>query len=298
MDVKIRNYISKDAEDISKFNFIFNLSYKYNADFKPENIFCAQIGDQVVASGHLEPTDSCEYLDNEGKDMNYLHRFLIDTDSNGYDHIELDIFNRLVNRAYQISRAYPNKRIQISHACSHGDLKLLDFLLSKGFYHSFNYLIMKRDLTLPLPEYKINDEIEINRWAMETVEERELYLQAEKDSSDGESWSIARLNWFRSGPEWDTITAFYKDRPISSCMTWGISSERSATEQIFTHPDWRRQGIASGTIIETLRFLRDKKQKSEATLGVIGSNQAAINLYKSLGYELIDTRMLMVKDIL
>ncbi len=129
---------------------------------------------------------------------------------------------------------------------------------------------------------------------METDEERELYLQAEKNGFDEESWSIARLNWFMGGSEWDTITAFCHGKPVSSCMTWGISSERSTTEQIFTHPDWRRQGIAKGTIIETLKFLRDKKQKSEATLGVIGSSHGAIRLYKSLGYELIDIHMLMV----
>lgn len=37
--------------------------------------------------------------------------------------------------------------------------------------------------------------------------------------------------------------------------------------------------------------------KSEATLGVVGGNHAAIRLYKSLGYELIDIHLLMVKDI-
>lgn len=296
--INIRNYISQDASDISKFNFMFNLSYQYNADFISENIFCAERNNQIVAAGHLEPTDSCEYLIKDGKDSNYIHRFLFDTDSNGYEAVERDIFDRLVDRAYQISQLYTDKRIQIGHVCSHEDFQAVDFLLSKGFYHSLNYLIMKRDLTEPLPDYELNQEIEIKRWAMETPEEREVYLQSEKDSSDGESWSIDRLNWFRAGSEWDTITAFYDGKPISSCMTWGLSHERSATEQIFTHPDWRKQGIARGTIIETLKFLRDKKQKTEATLGVVGNNHAAINLYKSLGYKLIDIHLLMVKDIL
>ncbi|QCT03416.1 hypothetical protein E6C60_2704 [Paenibacillus algicola] len=297
MNDQIRNYNFQDAEAISKFNFVFNLAYQYNADFKSENIFCAEINDQVVASGHLEPTDSCEYLDRNGKDPDYKHRFIIDTDSDGYDDLEIEIYHKLVDRAHEISKSYPNKQLQISRTCSHEDLHSIDFLLAQGFYHSLNYMIMRRDLTKPLPEYKVSNEIEIKRWAMETVEERKLYLQAEKDGFNGESWSLGRLNWFRSGPEWNTITAFHDSKPISSCMTWGISSERSATEQIFTHPDWRRQGIARGTIIETLKFLRDEKQKTEATLGVVGSNHGAIHLYKSLGYELIDIHLLMVKDI-
>lgn len=297
MNVKIRNYNSNDVDDIKKFNFMYALSYQYNNDFKAENIYCAEIDNQVIASGHLEPTDSCEYLEKEGKDSNYIHRFAIDTDSEEYDYIEKEIFNRLVERAYQIKQLYPIKKIQISQTCSHSDFKSIDFLLSNGFYHSLSCFILKRDLTRPLPEYNFNKEIEIKRWDMETVEEREKYLQAEKNGFDGESWSLARLDWYRGGSEWDTITAFYDGKPISSCMTWGISPERSATEQIFTQPEWRRQGIAKATIIETLKYLRDKKEKSEATLGVIGSNQAAIKLYKSLGYELIDIHMLMVKDI-
>ncbi|UNK16944.1 GNAT family N-acetyltransferase [Paenibacillus sp. N3/727] len=296
MNVNIRNYYAKDAQDIAEINFLFNLAYQYNGDYKPENIFCAEIDNRVVATGYLEPTESCEYLDKEGKDSNYVHRFILETDSHGYEQLEQEIFERILDRATQIKKSYPHKKIQISHACEHTDLESIDFLFSKGFYHSLNYFIMKRDLTLPMPEYSLNHEIEIKRWAMGTEAEKELYLQAEEDSS-GESWSKARLNWFMAGSEWDTITAFHHGKPISSCMTWGISSDRSATEQIFTHPDWRRKGVARATIIETMRFLRDEKQKNEATLGVVGSNQAAIRLYKSLGYELIDIHLLMVKDI-
>lgn len=67
MESTIRHYQSKDAEDISEFNLINSLAYRFNADFKSENIFCAEVGNQVVASGHLEPMESCEYLEREGK---------------------------------------------------------------------------------------------------------------------------------------------------------------------------------------------------------------------------------------
>ncbi|MCR8643432.1 GNAT family N-acetyltransferase [Paenibacillus sp. N1-5-1-14] len=252
---------------------------------------------QVVASGHLEPTDTCYYLENEGKDSNYAHRFTLDTDSVGHEEAELKIFERLMERAAEISRSYPDKRIQVGCHCDYQDLEQINYLLSKGFHHAWNYFILKRDLTQPLPTFAPIEGIEIKRWAMETHSEREQYLQAEKVSSDGETWSMARLVWYMHGPEWDTFTAFHGDQPISSCMTWGISEERSATEQIFTHPDYRKQGIAKRTIVEAMKFLRDEKKRTEATLGVVGNNQPAINLYKSLGYELIDVHLLMVKDI-
>lgn len=43
MNVTIRNYRPSDAEAIGNLNFLFQLSYQYNADFKPDNIFCAEI---------------------------------------------------------------------------------------------------------------------------------------------------------------------------------------------------------------------------------------------------------------
>ncbi|MDO7905886.1 GNAT family N-acetyltransferase [Paenibacillus sp. JX-17] len=297
MEVNIRNYKAADANDIAEINFMLNLAYQYNGDYVPANIFCAELEGKVVAAGHLEPTESCEYLEAEGKDAAYPRRFLFDTDSLDQDQLEAEIMERMMDRAAEIKQLYPDKRIQVGHTCSHQDFAYIDFLLAKGFYHELNYFILKRDLTQPLPEMIIPAGIEVKRWAMETEEEQNRYLQAEKKGFDGESWSRERLNWFQHGSEWDTFTAFYQGEPVSSCMTWGISPERSATEQIFTIPEWRRRGIAQLVIVEALKFLRDKKHKTEAALGVVGSNPAALNLYKSLGYELIDLHVLMVKDI-
>lgn len=297
MTHSIRNYTKEDAQSIGAYNFMFKLAYQYNKDFLPENIFCAELNGQVVASGHLEPTDSCEYLDKKGKGSDYIHRFIFDLDSNDHPQLEIEIFNRILERSREIANAYPNKRIQIGHTCSHEDMETMDYLLEHRFYHSLSYLIMKRDLNEPLPTIHMRSDIEIKRWVMGTEAEKQQYLQAEKESSDGESWSLNKLNWFKAGSEWDTFTAFHNGDPVASCMTWGLSDERSATEQIFTHPKWRKQGIAKATIVETLKFLRDHKHKKVATLGVVGSNHAAINLYKSLGYQLFDIHMLMVKDI-
>lgn len=63
-------------------------------------------------------------------------------------------------------------------------------------------------------------------------------------------------------------------------MTQGLGKEKSATENIFVLPEWRRKGIAKAVITEALKFLKNKG-KSEATLSVFGDNGRAISLYKS-----------------
>lgn len=49
-----------------------------------------------------------------------------------------------------------------------GHLEPTDYLLEHGFYHSFSYLIMKQDLTEPLPTIHMSSGIEIKRWTMDT----------------------------------------------------------------------------------------------------------------------------------
>lgn len=124
---------------------------------------------------------------------------------------------------------------------------------------------------------------------MTTQAEQEQYLAAEARGDDhGVSWSLNHLQWTKSGGEWDAFTVFHENEIIGSVMTWGLGEERSATENIFVVPEWRRKGIAIAFITEALKFLKDKGKK-QATLGVFGDNGKAIALYKSLGYKMVDT---------
>lgn len=63
-----------------------------------------------------------------------------------------------------------------------------------------------------------------------------------------------------------------------------LGRERGYTENIATSRAWRKQGVASALIYESLIALRDSGM-TEAALGVHGENQTgAYGLYESLGY--------------
>lgn len=294
MSYIIRNYQDQDADQIGNFDFISMLAYRYNGDYTSENIFCA-VSDEgdILASAHLAPDQSWELIQDKSKPKDFEFKLQIDLAINEklivpQDAVE-ELMNAVIDRAKTIRYQYPDKRVTIRHTISSDDLEEMDFYLSKGFIAKQNHLVMKRDLTEPIPHFPLPPNIKVINWKMETIEEQEKYLRAESAGDPfGICWSLNHLKWSKSGAEWDTFTAFDGNEVVGSVMTWGLGNRRSATENIFVLPDWRRQGIAKAIITEALVFLK-KKGKTEATLGVFGDNKNAIALYQSLGYRMFYT---------
>ncbi|WP_208559240.1 GNAT family N-acetyltransferase [Marinilactibacillus kalidii] len=288
----VRNYSDKDADKIAEFNFLSMLAYRYNADYTPENIFCAvDSDDHLYGVGHLAPDETWLVIEENNKPACFVYKLALDISLNPHFNYTVEVqdalFSSLLKRANELKSHYSDKNICVTITIPSDELEEIDYFLSKGFSVQRNHLIMKRDLTSEIPDVLPPDNVSIVNWRMETQTEQEKYLRAEAEGdSEGVSWSLNRLNWTKTGSEWDTFTAFDGDKVVGSVMTWGLGEARSATENIFVLPDWRQQGIAKTLITEALKFLKDKG-KTEATLGVFGENRRALSLYKSLGYEML-----------
>jgi len=196
----------------------------------------------------------------------------------------------LLLRANELKKAYPDKKIRLIKYISADDNEETDYFLTKGFVAYDINLVMKRNLTDEILEIPKVDGISIINWKMATEDEKKKYLEAEAKSNSGVCWSLNQLSWYSYGPEWDTFTAFLDDKVIGSIMTWMITDERSATENMFVIPKWRKKGIAKLVLAEALKFLKSKGKKI-ATLCVYGDNKPAITLYKSLGYTMLSTNI-------
>ena len=298
----IRNYQEKDADKIASFDFMAMLAYRYNKDYKPENIFCAVDSEENICGvAHLELDSTWHFIDDDSKPSNFVYSLNIDMSMNpSYEHPEElgnELFQLIRDRARTLRNEYPHKKVKLSYTTASDELEELDYFLSKGFTTRRSHLVMKRDLTEELPEVTVPDKIKIVNWKMETLEEQQKYLQAEADGDpDSAPWSINRLQWTKNGSEWNTFTAFEDDKVVGSVMTWGLGETRSATENIFVLPEWRRKGIAKAVIVECLNYLKENG-KTEATLGVFGENGRAIALYRSLGYKMLGVNLELGLDI-
>ncbi len=291
----IRNYSIDDADKIGNFDKVLELSYRYNGDFKSENIYCAanEEGD-ILGAGHLEPHDTWALITKEDMPSDYIYKLRLGISVN----LELEppesvrdgLLEALLMRANELKKMHQGKKIRLIKYIASEDNAEIDYFLSKGFAAYSNNLVMKRDLTDEIPNVPNVEGINVINWKMATEEEKKQYLEADAKSNSGVCWSMNQLTWYSFGPEWDTFTAFSENKVIGSTMTWMITDERSATENIFVIPEWRKKGVAKLVITEALKFLKNKGKKI-ATLCVFGDNKPAIALYKSLGYKMYFTNI-------
>lgn len=286
----IRNYCSDDADKIGSFDKIAELAYRYKGDFKAANIFCAvNPENEILGVADLEPHISWTPIDKDCQDSDYIYRLCVNIRMNpAYpENKELCscLMNALLTRAEEIKKDYPEKKIRIIKYISTDRNEEMDFFISKGFVAYRISLVMKRDLTEEIIPYPCSSDFRIVNWKLETEEELKCYVETDAKCSNGAAWNIDTVSWMRYGPEWATFAAFSGNEFLGGVMTFFITDEESATENIFVLPEWRRKGVAKAFITEALQYLQ-KNGKTMATLCVDGDNKPAINLYKSLGYRM------------
>lgn len=289
-DFAIRNYSLEDATKIGKFDKVLELSYRYNGDFKLENIFCATNAQgDILGVGHLEPHETWLLIGKEDMPSDFTYKLRLSISLNSElepsESVKDELMKALLTRGNELKKIHQDKKIRIIKYINSDDNAEIDYFLSKGFVAYNNNLVMKRDLTDEIPDVPNAEGIDIINWKMATEEEKKQYLEAEAKSNSGVCWSLNQLIWYSFGPEWNTFTALSENKVIGSTMTWMITDERSATENIFVIPEWRKKGVAKLVITEALKFLKNRGKKI-ATLSVFGDNKPAIALYKSLGYKM------------
>lgn len=290
IDYTIRNYCNDDADKIGSFDKVAELSYRYRGDFKPANIFCAVNSEnEILGVADLEPHISWTPIEENSQDQDYIYRLCVNIRINpsyaAYKNLRSSLMDAILARAKEIKKDYSGKKIQVIKYISSDNNEEMDLFISKGFIAYRNSLVMKRDLTEEIKPCDCSSEFRIVNWKMETEDEVKRYVETDAKCNDGAAWNFDTISWMRYGPEWATFAAFSGDEFLGGVMTYLITEERSATENIFVLPEWRRKGVAKAFITEALNYLK-KNGKTMATLCTDGDNKPAINLYKSLGYRM------------
>lgn len=286
----IRNFCKDDAYKIGSFDKVAELSYLYKGDMKADNIFCAVNSEnEVLAAADLEPHISWTSIDKDCQAPDYIYRLNVNMRINPAHAADKNLRSRLMDvllsRAEEIKKDYPGKKIRVIKYISTHNNEEMDFFMSKGFVAHRTSLVMKRDLTQEIEASSSSSDYTIVNWKLEKDDEVKCYVETDAKCNDGAAWNYDTVAWMRYAPEWATFAAFSGDKFLGGIMTYLITEERSATENIFVLPEWRRKGVAKAFITEALKYLKGK-DKTMATLCVDGDNKPAINLYKSMGYKI------------
>lgn len=216
------------------------------------------------------------------------------------------LFERLRRRAGEIAASAPGHAIRLTFQYHPSETASIEYVLSRGCQYSVTLYRMRRDLTCDLPEVPQPGGVDIRPWRMESEAEQEAYVRARNECFPENPVALGDWQSFLRSPDWSggaAITAFDGDEVAGSVAAYfseGISqytgTKAGETEFIFVRPQWRKRGIAAYLTAQALKHL--KQQGGEAAfLEVSATNENALELYRRLGYEVVDQTGLYVLEL-
>ena len=154
---------------------------------------------------------------------------------------------------------------------------------------------MTRDLAVPIPSLPLPPGIEIRP---ARPEHYRAIWEAEREAFAGNwgytPWPEENYQHFLAYPHYDPALwriAWEGDQVVGMVLSFINVEENAAfgrlrgyTEDIAVRRPWRRKGIASALLADSLRALRDRGL-SQAALGVDAENPRALALYEGLGFK-------------
>lgn len=213
------------------------------------------------------------------------------------------LFECVLNRAKEIVQTSPGHAAQLIFQYHPSETLSIEYVTSRGCVYSESVFRMMHDLSQELPAIPAPEQIEVRPWRMESEQEQQAYVQARNEVFSDAPVTIADWQSFLHSPSWETgttFTAFDQDEIVGSVTVYWdeavsqqIGRKIGFTEYIFVKEGWRKRGIAPFMITQGLNYLK-KHGREAALLEVRATNQRALDLYRRLGYELVDENRLYV----
>jgi len=314
-DYQFRRYTSNDISQVMDLQLAYARLYP-NAPVIPgeaylspgfhggEDVFCL-----FDSTGHLQgyaPLFANLILESNDMPHTIWAEVKVNPESESPEALKDVLFEQAVKRANEIAREVPGHRAQMMFQYEVTETQSIAYVLSKGCSYAESVFQMRRLLSQEIPSIPRPDNVSVRQWRMETEAEQREYIQARNEAFPEAPFDLAEWQYFLQSPLWavgNTITAFDGTQVIGSVAVYWDAEEnrrfdRNAghTEYIFVRQGWRKQGIAAYLICQALGYLRERGLE-EAFLEVRASNRKALNLYESLGYQVINESRLFVLEL-
>lgn len=285
MSITIRDFRESDLEFVQQKDYLLWLELQYDGDYARDNAYSA-----VDEADNLLGVACLSYQASwfaESDDVLHKLKYDIVTDdtSEASSLIKGKLMDRLIDRLKEFKSEYPERKMCICSWLDNDSTYEMQFLLEKGYLMCEVVPVLKYDLTKEIKHYPLPEGIVIKQLPIDEATVNQ-YIDATYYSNDSYADSKAEL-WFRSGgPGFCLYAATDQDKIIGAITLWDIDEDRSATENIFTLPEYRRKNIARELIATGFNQLKNSGKKI-ATLSLLGTNGSAMKLYISAGYELM-----------
>ncbi len=216
------------------------------------------------------------------------------------------LFQRVLRRARELTEPVPGHPVRITFQYHPSEDASIEYVTSKGCKLSGSVVRMMRGLAFSLPDVPAPEGVTVRRWRMETEAEQEAYVQARNEAFPDNPVALADWQGFLRSPYWCdgvALTAFDGDEVVGSVaafpdemLSQHTGTRAANTEYIFVRARWRGRGIAAYLIAQALHYLKELGREA-AYLEVRADNDHALDLYRRLGYNVVDETRLYVLDL-
>ncbi len=264
-----------------------------------ENVFCAYENGQMVAKGQVDIINSIS----DGHPQDSRHSIYVnlkvlperESDTNLLNSVYEKLYSRALELKNRLSSNYQTN-LCVGNFGSEINNNLY-FTKEKGFQPLKTLYTMQRDLTKPIHKTNLK-QTELN-WEfseMKNIEEEKEYLKAECEIWPDTALGLKRLKEYKANKDWIAILVRDNNNVIiASTMAWQ-EEEMGVIEDVFVKEQWRKQGIAQFLLTTALTYLKEKELK-EAKLMVDTENDKALNLYKSVGFEVTEVEKRLFTEL-
>lgn len=254
-----------------------------------ENVYCAFENDWMVAKGQVEVINAVrDGSPQESKHTIYLNLKVLPERESDYELLN-QIYEKLYNRALELKKLL-STNYETNLCVGNFETEVSNnqfFVTEKGFKQLNTLYTMNRDLNEPIESVNlVKPDLKWEHWQMNSFEEEKEYLEVEAEIWPDAVLGINRLREYKNHKYWTSITIRENGAIIASTMAWK-EDEIGVIEEVFVRKQWRKQGIAKFLLITALTYLKEKGLK-EAKLMVDTQNDKALNLYKSIGFEVTE----------
>lgn len=204
-------------------------------------------------------------------------------------------------QSVQIARKIGRKTIYVLWVL-HDDLVLTNHFEKQGYKLKRGYVYLSRKLDEVIPTSRIVDGFEVRGCKGEAeVESRARAQYMAFESSAPFEHYLERFRKFMRSPAYDPdrdIVAVTPGIEIGAfCIVWMDAANRVGLfEPVGTHPDFHRRGLGRAVMLEGLRRMRDRGMQ-EAIVCTFEDNPAAIKLYESIGFQIVNKLGTFEKDV-
>lgn len=265
-----------------------SLYYQLPASEGGKNVFCIFENNELVGYGALFPQPAAPGSAPEISSMIWIH-IRVEPGRGDSEDIQDALYECIYEKSRIYARAWEARstKLAISYPESRGEE--IAFFAGRGLQRFDALLQMCRDLSLPTRAIILPVGITIQRWGMKNNEAKLRYIAASVSAFPQALQTTEDIDFYmRSWQGGTPIIAFDPEGEIvGGLMAFWYDKKNGVTEDIFVLPPWRRQGIASCLVVEGIKFLAEQ-QVELARLEVKESNTAAVRLYRSLGYQVIN----------